>query len=205
MKISVSYLSSKFDKKTTIKKIEESKADFIHADLMDGKYVENKNFTITEVIDDLKNVTIPIDMHLMVKNPDKYIEKFSMLNLEYVTFHPSTSKNIKKTIELIKSIGVNVGLAINPDEDISLINDYLNDIDLVLIMSVIPGKGGQKFIDSVIKKIDDFNNKNIILSIDGGINDESIELIKDKKIDIIVSGSFICNSDNFDEQIKKIS
>lgn len=203
--ISVSYLSSKFDKKTTIKKIEESNANFIHVDLMDGKYVENKNFTISEVIEDLKNVSIPIDMHLMVNNPDKYIEKFSMLNLEYITFHPSASKNIKKTINLIKDIGVNAGLAINPDEDIHIIDEYLDDINIVLIMSVVPGKGGQQFIENVVDKLDYLKDKDIIVSIDGGINDESIKLIHDKKVDILVSGSFICNKDNFNEQIKKIS
>ena len=204
MKISVSYLSSKFDKKTTLKKIENSSADFVHVDLMDGKYVENKNFTINEVINNLKNIHLPLDMHLMVNNPDKYIEKFSILNLEYITFHPSASKNILKTIELIRNIGVNVGIAINPDEDIHIIDEYLDKIDLVLVMSVVPGRGGQKFIDDVVHKLDYLKDFDVIVSIDGGINDESIKLLENKKIDILVSGSYICNSDNFDEQIKKI-
>lgn len=204
MKISVSYLSSKYDKKTTLKMIENSSADLLHVDLMDGKYVENKNFTINEVINSFKNISLPLDMHLMVDNPDKYIKNFSMLNLEYITFHPKTSKNVKKTIELIKSIGVNVGIAINPDEDINIINDYINEIDLVLIMSVVPGKGGQKFIPEVLDKIDYLTDSEVLISVDGGINEESIELLKNKRIDILVSGSYICNSDNFDQQIKKI-
>lgn len=204
MKISVSYLSSRFDKKTTLKKIVESKADYLHVDLMDGKYVDNKNFTINEVLNDLKSIYLPLDIHLMVNNPDKYLEKLGSLNAEFITFHPSTSKNPNKTIEKIKSLGINVGIAINPNEDIHLIDEYLDKIDLVLIMSVYPGKGGQEFIPEVIEKLDYLKDKNIIVAIDGGINNETIKLIEDKKIDIIVSGSYVCNSDNYDEQIANL-
>lgn len=204
MKISVSYLSSRFDKKTTLKKIVESKADYLHVDLMDGKYVDNKNFTINEVLNDLKSIYLPLDIHLMVNNPDKYLEKLGTLNAEFITFHPSTSKNPNKTIEKIKSLGINVGIAINPNEDIHLIDEYLDKIDLVLIMSVYPGKGGQEFIPEVIEKLDYLKDKNIIVAIDGGINNETIKLIEDKKIDIIVSGSYVCSSDDFDNQIANL-
>ncbi len=204
MKISVSYLSSRFDKKTTLKKIVESKADYLHVDLMDGKYVDNKNFTINEVLNDLKSIYLPLDIHLMVNNPDKYLEKLGSLNAEFITFHPSTSKNPNKTIEKIKSLGINVGIAINPNEDIHLIDEYLDKIDLVLIMSVYPGKGGQEFIPEVIEKLDYLKDKNIIVAIDGGINNETIKLIEDKKIDIIVSGSYVCSSDDFDNQIANL-
>lgn len=204
MKISVSYLSSRFDKKTTLKKIVESKADYLHVDLMDGKYVDNKNFTINEVLNDLKSIYLPLDIHLMVNNPDKYLEKLGSLNAEFITFHPSTSKNPNKTIEKIKSLGINVGIAINTNEDIHLIDEYLDKIDLVLIMSVYPGKGGQEFIPEVIEKLDYLKDKNIIVAIDGGINNETIKLIEDKKIDIIVSGSYVCSSDDFDNQIANL-
>lgn len=204
MKISVSYLSSKFDRKTTLKKIENSEADYLHVDLMDGKFVENKNFTIGEVCSYLSSVNIPLDIHLMVNNPDKYLNDLGMLNTSFITFHLSASKNPHKTIENIKNLGINVGIAINPDEDIHIIDEYLDNIDLVLIMSVVPGRGGQEFIPSVIEKIDYLADKDVLVSIDGGINEESIELLKDKKIDILVSGSFICNSDNFNEQINKL-
>lgn len=204
MKISVSYLSSRFDKKTTLKKIVESKADYLHVDLMDGKYVDNKNFTINEVLNDLKSIYLPLDIHLMVNNPDKYLEKLGSLNAEFITFHPSTSKNPNKTIEKIKSLGINVGIAINPNEDIHLIDEYLDKIDLVLIMSVYPGKGGQEFIPEVIEKLDYLKDKNIIVAIDGGINNETIKLIEDKNIDIIVSGSYVCSSDDFDNQIANL-
>ena len=201
MKVSVSYLSSKFDKKTTLKKIVESKADYLHVDLMDGKYVENKNFTINEVLNDLKSIYIPLDIHLLVNNPDKYLEKLGTLNTEFITFHPSTSKDPNKTIGKIKSLGINVGIAINPNEDIHMIDEYLDKIDLVLIMSVNPGKGGQEFIPEVLDKLDYLKDQNVIVSIDGGINNEAIKLIADKKIDIIVSGSYVCSSDDFDEKI----
>ena len=204
MKISVSYLSSKFDKKTTLKKIVESKADYLHVDLMDGKYVDNKNFTINEVLNDLKSIYLPLDIHLMVNNPDKYLEKLGTLNTEFIIFHPSTTKNPNKTIEKIKSLGINVGIAINPNEDIHMIDEYLNKIDLVLIMSVYPGKGGQEFIPEVLDKLDYLKDKNVIVSIDGGINNETIKLLQDKNIDIVVSGSYICNSDNFDEKIASL-
>lgn len=201
MKVSVSYITSKHKKSETIKLIDESIADYIHVDLMDGNYVENKNFTIGEVIKDLSFVKKSLDVHLMVNNPDKYISKLGMLNINDIIFHPSASKNVKKTIELIKSMGFLVGLAINPDEDIHIIDDYLNDIDIVLIMSVVPGRGGQEFIPSVLDKLDYLSNLDITVSIDGGINEESIEYLRNKKVDIVVSGSYICMSDNYNKNI----
>ncbi len=201
MKVSVSYITSKHKKSETIKLIDESIADYIHVDLMDGNYVENKNFTIGEVIKDLSFVKKSLDVHLMVDNPDKYISKIGMLNINDIIFHPSASKNVKKTIELIKSMGFLVGIAINPDEDIHIIDDYLNDIDIVLIMSVVPGRGGQEFIPSVLDKLDYLSNLDITVSIDGGINEESIEYLRNKKVDIVVSGSYICMSDNYNKNI----
>ena len=204
MKVSVSYITSKYKKKETIKLIDRSNCDYIHVDLMDGVYVNNKNFTISEVINDLSNTSKLLDVHLMVNNPDKYISKLGTLNINDIIFHPSTSKNIRKTIELIKSMGFLVGLAINPDEDIHIIDEYLSDIDIVLIMSVVPGLGGQEFIPSVIDKIDYLSNYDLIISIDGGINEESINYLIDKKIDILVSGSYICMSDNYNSNINKL-
>lgn len=204
MKVSVSYITSKYSKKETINLIDNSLADYIHVDIMDGIYVNNKTFTISEVINDLSNVKKKLDIHLMVNNPDKYINKLGTLNINNIIFHPSTSKNINKTIELIRSMGYLVGIAINPDEDIHIIDNYINNIDMVLIMSVYPGKGGQEFIPSVLDKIDYLNNYDLIISIDGGINNESLNYIKDKNIDILVSGSYICMSDNYNESINNL-
>lgn len=207
MKVAVSYLKSDNYKKC-IEKIDSSKADFIHVDLCDGKYVETKNFTIGEVTKLLRNAYKPLDIHLMVKEPIKYIDDLAMLNVSTITIHLDGCKDPKSTIEYIKSIGIKVGIAVNPNEDISILNYYLNDIDEVLIMSVVPGKGGQAFMPEVLPKIDALNEiksgYNFITAIDGGIDGETINYIKDKNLDMVISGSFITDSEDFDESIKKL-
>ena len=202
--IAVSYLKSVYDKYETIKRIDESNADLIHVDLMDGIYVDNKNFTIDEVLNDLKDVTKQLDIHLMVNNPIEYIDKLAILNPEIITIHLDACNNPLSVIDLIKKYGIKVGVAINPDEDINILDDYDNLIDYVLIMSVYPGLGGQKFIPSVLDKIKLLENKNILIGIDGGINDETINYLKDYKINIIVSGSYVCMSDDYNKQIEKL-
>lgn len=200
--ISVSYLKSNYSKKETLEKINNSIADYIHVDLMDGEYVSNKNFTIDEVIDDLKDSNKPLDIHLMVNNPLKYIDTLAKLNPEIITFHLDSLDNSNDVIELIKDYNIKVGIAINPSDSINILADYINQIDYVLIMSVVPGMGGQSFMPEVLDKISYLNNKNILIGIDGGINNETIKYLKDYKIDIIISGSFICMADDYDEQIK---
>jgi len=199
--ISVSYLKSKFEKKETIKLINESNADFIHVDLMDGLYVENKNFTIEEVIKDLLDTTKSLDIHLMVNNPIIYIDELAKLKPSIITFHLDSTDNPKEVIELIKDYNIKVGIAINPSDDINILDDYYELIDYVLIMSVHPGLGGQSFIPSVLDKVKYLEDKNLLIGIDGGINDHSIKLLNGYKIDIIISGSFICMSDDYNKQI----
>ena len=207
MKVAVSYLSSKYKEAETIKLIDKSNADYIHVDLMDGKFVENKNFTISAVTKLLSNTKKKLDIHLMTLKPEKYFEDLAMLNSEYVTFHVEAVKNAKDTIDKLNMLGLKTGISINPETDLEKIKEYLPLIDQVLVMSVHPGKGGQEFIPEVITKIDeliklrkDFNY-NYIISVDGGINNESIDYLKDKDIDMVVSGSYICHSDNFNKQI----
>lgn len=202
--ISVSYLTSKLSKKETIKKIDESIADMIHVDLMDGLYVENNNFTIEEVINDLKDTSKPLDVHLMVNAPQKYIEDLSVLKPYMITFHLDSTSKPKEVIELIKENNIKVGIAINPDEDISILDDYMDLIDYVLIMSVIPGEGGQSFIKEVLNKVKLLENKNILIGIDGGINEDTINYLKEYRIDNIISGSFICMSDDYNKEISKL-
>lgn len=210
MKVAVSYLSSKYKEAETIKLIDNSTADYIHVDLMDGKFVENKNFTISSVTKLLSNTKKKLDIHLMTLKPEKYFEDLAMLNTEYITFHVEAAKNVKDTIEKINMLGLKAGLSINPKTDLELIKEYLPLIDQVLVMSVHPGKGGQEFISEVVDKIDELiklkedNNYNYIISVDGGINSESINELKDKNIDMVVSGSYICHSDNFDQQINNL-
>jgi len=199
--IAVSYLKSKYEKAETIKLIDNSDADLIHVDLMDGVYVENKNFTIEEVLNDLKDTTKPLDIHLMVNNPEIYICDLSKLKPFAITFHLDGTKKPLEVIELIKDYNIKVGIAINPNEDIHILNDYFKLIDYVLIMSVVPGKGGQSFIREVLSKVRKLETKDLIIGIDGGINDDTINYLKGYKIDIIISGSYICMSDNYNKSI----
>lgn len=200
--ISVSYLSSKYEVKETIKKIEESNANLIHVDLMDGIYVKNKNFELNEVLDNLKDTTKPLDIHLMVSEPLQYIKEFIKLkNIWAITFHLDSTNNPDEIISFLKSNDIKVGIAVNPDEDTEILNKYFGIIDYVLIMSVIPGKGGQEFIPCVLSKLNKLENKNVLVGIDGGINDKTINYLKKYDIDVIVSGSYICLSDNYNERI----
>lgn len=206
MKISVSYLSSFYSKEKTIGLIEKTNADYIHVDLMDGGFVPKKNFTTSEVIELLKNHELPLDIHLMVFDPEVYIDELKTLTPEYITFHIEATKNIVKTIELIKSNNIKAGLAIKPNTNLMELMPYLPMVDLVLIMSVEPGEGGQEFIKSSTERLDKLikfrekNHLNFKIEMDGGINSDTIKLISG--LDIAVSGSFICKSNNFEKQIE---
>jgi len=202
--IAISYLKSKFNKKETIVKINESIADLIHVDLMDGLYVDNKNFTIEEMINDLKDAIKPLDIHLMVNNPEIYINDLAKLKPYQITFHLDSTDSPIEVIDLIKDYNIKVGIAINPNESISILDNYIDLIDYVLIMSVVPGKGGQTFIKDVLNKVKLLENKNVLIGIDGGINEESIKYLRDYKIDIIISGSYVCMSDNYNDAIKNL-
>lgn len=205
MKIAVSYLSSN-NYLECINKINESNADYVHVDLCDGKYVNTKNFEIKDTIKLLNNSKKPLNIHLMVANPKKIIKYFKKLNIESITIH--NIKNADKILKYLKKKGYKCGIALNPNESIDSIRKYLNLIDELLIMSVIPGKGGQVFIDSTISKIDEINNikdnYHFITAIDGGINNETIKLLKNKGIDLVISGSYVTNSIDYNEAINEI-
>lgn len=197
--ISVSFLKSKLNKLDTINKIDKSDANYIHVDLMDGIYVENNN--LDNYLDGLENTIKPLDVHIMVDEPIKYIEDLSKLNTEIITFHLDSCDSPLEVINKIKEYNIKVGIAINPSDNINIIDNYLDLIDYVLVMSVVPGKGGQEFIKDTINKVELLQNKNVLLGIDGGINSETIKYLKNYKVDIYVSGSYICMSDNYNEQI----
>lgn len=205
MKISVSYLKSKYDLKTTIDKIEKTDAEYIHVDVMDGNFVDNKTYGYEELESILKNTKKPLDVHLMVDNPIKYILDYKNLKPEFITIHSEINQNIEDLIDLIHSYGIKTGISIKPKTSIENIENLLYKIDNILIMSVEPGMGGQKFMDSIIYKIDILNklrkenNYNYLISLDGGINNETIEKIKN--VDFAISGSFICMSDDYQKQI----
>jgi len=204
MEISTSILSIKDDLKNNIKLISDTSTNYIHLDIMDGEFVDNKTWNIEEAKEILNGIDKPLDIHFMVCDVVKYIDDFSILNPLYITFHYEAPINIDQTIEYIKSKNIKVGIAINPDTDIRTIYPYLDRIDLVLIMSVYPGKGGQKFIENSINKVNTLydyrenNNLDFLISIDGGINNETIKSVP--KVDIAVAGNYI-TSGNYEERI----
>ena len=197
MKVSVSILSSSIKPQDIVKKLDNTKADYIHVDIMDGKFVENKTWTISEVKKIVSYSKLPLDVHLMVENPSKYIEDYALLNTSYITFHYEAVKDIDKMINEIKNYGLKVGIAINPETDEKVLYPYLTKVDQILVMSVHPGKSGQSFIDNTPNKIENLKqeiinqNAKTIISVDGGINDETGKLCVEKGVDMLVSASYI--------------
>ncbi len=208
MKIAVSYLSSKHKLKETINRINDTTADYIHMDLMDGKYVELNNIKKGKIKKVLNLAKKPLDVHLMMENPSKFIKVFKKYdNVENLFFHPMTEKNSHILINQLKLMNISPGIVINPNEDISYFDAYLNDIDRVLIMSVVPGMGGQAYLKETsnqIKSVIDYKKKHRLhfeIAVDGGINNDTIKNIDSDNIDYIISGSFICQSDDYQKQI----
>ena len=199
MKVNVSILSNTLKPLDIVKELDKTNADAIHIDIMDGKFVDNKTWTTSEIIKLTKYSNLPLDVHLMVNNPSKYIEDYAMLNTNDIIFHYEAVKDVNKVINEIKDYGLKVGIAVNPDTDVKNIYDYLSNIDIVLIMSVYPGKSGQVFINEALDKIKELkdyivnNNLKTLISVDGGINDETGKLCKEAGADILVSASYIHN------------
>lgn len=201
MKIAVSFIKSKYDDITTIQKIDETSADYLHVDIMDGKFAGQKNYSVEDIINLAKHTSKLLDIHLMVLNPESYIEGLVQLNVKCITFHVEATDKVNEIIDLIHSYGIKAGISLNPETSVEKIKPYLDRIDEVLIMTVHPGKGGQTFIEEMTKKIDRLNNLgDYILAVDGGINAETIKLVK--KSDMAVSGSFICESNDYEKSIE---
>lgn len=201
IKISTSILSAK-NRIETIKKLNTTKSDYLHIDIMDGIFVKNIAFPIQETNNLISYSQKPIDIHLMVNNPNEYIDNLNNPLIEFITFHIEIKQNISLLIKKIKNKGYKVGLSIKPQTKVEKLLPYINDIDMILVMSVEPGYGGQKFNSNVLNKIKKIRNynKNIIISVDGGINNTNITLLT-PNINIAVVGSFITNSSNYNETI----
>ena len=199
IKIAPSILSADFSKMgEEVRSLEQSGADVVHCDVMDGVFVNNITFGIKMVEDIRKHTALPLDCHLMIVHPEKYVERFAKAGADIITVHwEACQDNLKEVLTLIRSTGVKCGAVINPDTPVDKIRDVIPMCDMVLVMSVFPGFGGQKFIPEALDKLREIraiineSGKEIDLEIDGGVTAENVEEIKAAGANVIVVGSAV--------------
>lgn len=207
-KTSITFLKHKTTLSDAIKDIEATDADYIHVDVMDGIFVNNTFLTNEEAKLVLSNTNKPLDVHLMVSNPLDYIELYSQFNTEFITIHIELNQDVDVLLDKIKSLGIKCGLAINPNTEVSSLYKYLEKLDYIIVMGVTPGAGGQKMIPETIQKVKILkdlrsqNNYQYEIGLDGGVNNETRPLLND--VDIIIVGSYVALSDNFQEVINTL-
>lgn len=212
IKIAPSILSADFSKMgEEVYSLEVNGADLIHCDVMDGVFVNNITFGIKMVEDIRKHTALPLDCHLMIVNPEKYVERFAKAGADIITVHyEACQDNLKEVLTLIKQAGAKCGAVINPDTPVEKIADVLPLCDMVLVMSVFPGFGGQKFIPEALDKLRqlrqmiDESGKEIDLQIDGGVTAENVAEIKVAGANVIVAGSAVFKAENRKEMIAKL-
>ena len=204
MKIATSILNAK-DRKESIIKLNNTNTDYIHIDVMDNIFVPNYQLPIKEVNELISLTQKKFDIHLMVENPLSYIKELNFQNIDSITFHIEIKKDINELIKIIKEKNIKVGLAIKPNTEVNTLDNYLDKVDKILVMSVEPGFGGQKFIENTPSRIKEIKNKNnsILIEVDGGINNETIKDIKDIA-DIAVVGSYITNKEDYNDAINSL-
>jgi len=207
MKVSASFLSSK-NVPVDLGKLNDTDVDYIHVDIMDGKFVKGKTMPFREMRHIYKYTSKRLDVHLMVENPSEYIPLYAELNTEYITFHVEVLEDIEKNLQMIKDYSIKCGLAINPDTKVSELIPYLPYLDLILVMSVVPGAGGQEFITETENKLKEVRaliesyNINTLINVDGGVNDKTKVMCS--AASMLTAGSYITNSDNFQEKISSL-
>lgn len=189
--------------------IEKAGADIIHVDVMDGHFVPNISFGAAVMKSLCGKTGMPFDVHLMIEDPDRYLEDFITDNTEYITVHAEACVHLHRTIQHIKSSGAKAGVAVNPATPLSAVEYVLEDVDMILIMSVNPGFGGQKFISSVLPKIRNLdelrreNNLDFTIEIDGGINPDNVKTVTDAGVDIVVAGSSVFGAADIEARVKE--
>ncbi len=209
--IAPSILSADFNRLgKDIEMINKSEADYIHFDVMDGVFVPNISFGIPVIQHVSKIATKPLDVHLMIIDPDRFIEPFVKAGASIITVHYEACKHLHRTIQQIKSFGIKASVCLNPHTPVFLLEEVIADLDMVLLMSVNPGFGGQAFIENTYKKVRqlkaliDTSGANCLIEVDGGVNNETGKLLFEAGADVLVAGSFVFNSDNPSETISKL-
>ena len=191
-----------------IEMVNRSQADWFHLDIMDGVFVPNISYGLPVVSQIKKMATKPLDVHLMIVQPERYVEAFHKAGADILTVHYEACTHLHRTIQQIKAQGMKAGVSLNPHTPVSLLEDIIKDIDVVLLMSVNPGFGGQSFIEQTINKVDKLkkliieSNSHTLIEIDGGVNFETGKRLVDAGADALVAGSFIFNSTDPEANIK---
>ena len=191
-----------------VEMINNSTADWFHLDVMDGVFVPNISFGMPIIKNIASHATKTLDAHLMIIDPDRYIKTFAKLGINYLTVHYEACTHLHRTLQAIKAEGMKAGVALNPHTNVSLLEDTIKDIDLVCIMSVNPGFGGQSFIENTyskvrkLKEIITKNNASTIIQIDGGVTNKNAQQLVDAGADVLVAGSYVFRSENPTETIQ---
>ena len=210
IQLAPSILSADFSKLgEEVSYIEQAGADVIHVDVMDGHFVPNISYGATVMKSLVGKTNLPFDVHLMIENPDQYLEDFVTEQTRFITVHQEACPHLHRTIQHIKSLDIQAGVALNPATLLSTLDYILEDLDLVLVMSVNPGFGGKKFIPSALRKVRELKERktkekySFTIEIDGGVSLSNVKTITDAGVELVVAGSAVFGADNIEERVKE--